>query len=92
MADHTEVQRTVDAAVAKGQYPDRKAAVVGLTKQLIDYQKGTLKGKVALDPVGGVEKIREELWQALLKETGGDEDKAVQLYAEELKKLSEPAR
>lgn len=92
MADHAEVQQTVDAAVAKGQYPDRKAAVAGLTKQLIDYQKGALKGKVAVDPVGGVEKIREELWQALLKEAGGDEERAVRLYGEELKKLGEPSR
>jgi hypothetical protein len=87
MADHAEVQQTVDAALAKGKYPDRKAAVVGLTKQLIDSQKGALKGKVVADPVGGVEKVREELWQALLKEAGGDEARAVQLYGEELKKL-----
>ena len=92
MADHAEVQGAVDAAVEKGKYPDRKAAVAGLTKQLIDYQKGALKGKVSVDPVGSVEKLREELWQALLKEAGGDEDRAVQLYAEEMKKLSEPAR
>jgi hypothetical protein len=92
MADHAEVQKAIDVAVEKGQYPDRKAAVAGLTKQLIDYQKGALKGKISVDPVGGVEKIREELWQALLKQAGGDEDRAVQLYAEELKKLSEPAR
>jgi hypothetical protein len=91
MADHAEVQKAVDAAVAKGQYPDRKAAVAGLTKQLIDYQRGALKGKVSVDPVGGVEKVREELWQSLLKETGGDEDRAVQLYAEEMKKMGEPA-
>jgi hypothetical protein len=89
MADHAEVQGAVDAAVKKGKYPDRKAAVAGLTKQLIDTQKGALKGKVGADPVGGVEKLREELWQALLKEAGGDEDRAVQLYAEEIKKLSE---
>jgi hypothetical protein len=90
MADHAEVQGAVNAAVEKGQYPDRKAAVVGLTKQLIDCQKGSLKGKLDVDPVGSVEKLREALWQALLKEAGGDEDRAVQLYAEELKKLSEP--
>ena len=88
MADHAEVQRAVDAAVEKGKYPDRKAAVAGLTKQLIDYQKGSLKGKVSVDPVSGVEKLREELWQALLKEAGGDEDRAVQLYAEEMKRTS----
>jgi hypothetical protein len=91
MADHAEVQRAVDAAVEKGKYPDRKAAVAGLTKQLVDYQKGSLKGKVDVDPVSGVEKLREELWQALLKEAGGDEDRAVQMYAEEMKKLTEPA-
>jgi DNA polymerase III delta prime subunit len=91
MVDHAEVQGAVDAAVARGQFPDRKAAVVGMMKQLVDYKKGALKGKVAVDPVGGVEKAREALWQALLKEAGGDEEKAVQLYAEELKKLSEPA-
>jgi hypothetical protein len=89
MADHAEVQGAVDAAVKKGQYPDRKAAIAGLTKQLIDYQKGALKGKLNVDPVGGVEKMREELWKTLLEQAGGNEDKAVQLYAEELKKLSE---
>jgi len=91
MADHAEVQGAVDAAVAKGDYPDRKAAIAGLTKQLIDHQKGALKGKVSVDPVAGVEKIRAELWQALMKEAGGDEERAVQLYAEELKKLERPA-
>lgn len=92
MVDHAEVQGAVDAAVAKGQFPDRKAAIVGMMKQLVDYQKGALKGKATIDPVGGVEKAREELWQAMLKEAGGDEDKAAQIYAAELKKISEPAR
>jgi hypothetical protein len=90
MVDHAEVQGAVDAAVAKGQYPDRKAAIVGMMKQLVDYQKGALKGKVNVDPVGSVDKLRGELWQALLKEAGDDEDKAAQLYAEGLKKISEP--
>jgi hypothetical protein len=43
MADHAEVQKAIDVAVEKGQYPDRSAAVAGLTKQLIDHQKGALK-------------------------------------------------
>lgn len=73
----------------KGDYPDRKAAITGLTKQLIDLQKGALKGKLGPDPAGGVDTRLEELWQTLLKQAGGDEDKAVQLYAEELRKLSE---
>jgi hypothetical protein len=90
MVDHAEVQGAVDAAVAKGQYPDRKAAIAGMMRQLVDYQKGALKGKVNVDPVGSVDKLRGELWQALLKEAGDDEDKAAQLYAEELKKISEP--
>lgn len=89
MVDHAEVQGAVDAAVAKGKYPDRKAAIAGMMKQLVDYQKGALKGKVPVDPVGSVEKAREEIWQALLEEAGGDEDKAVELYVEDLKKLSE---
>ncbi len=88
MADYAEVQGAVDAAVKKGQYPDRKAAVAGLTKQLIELQKGALKGKVDADPAA-VERLRNELWQALLKQAGGDEDKAVQLYAAELKKMGE---
>jgi hypothetical protein len=90
MVDHAEVQGAVDAAMAKGQYPDRKAAITGMMRQLVDYQKGALKGKVTVDPVGGAEKTREALWQALLKEAGDDEDKAAQLYAEELKKITGP--
>lgn len=89
MADHAEVQGAVDAAVKKGQYPDRKAAIAGMTKQLIDLQKGALKGKLDADPVGAAERVEAEAWKALLARAGGDEDKAVQLYAEELKKLSE---
>jgi hypothetical protein len=88
MANHAEVQKAVDAAVEKGQYPDRKAAIAGMMKQLVQYQKGALKGKINGEPVSDVEKVRAEVWQALLKQAGGDEDKAVQLYADELKKLS----
>jgi hypothetical protein len=90
MVDHAEVQGAVDAAVAKGQYPDRRTAIVGMMKQLVDYQKGALKGKISADPVGTVDRLRGEIWEALLKEAGGDEDRAARLYAEELKKISEP--
>ncbi len=88
MVDHMTVKGAVDEAVKKGTYPDRKAAIAGMTKQMIDYQKGVLKGKLSVDPVGSVEKVREELWQSLMKQAGGDEDKAVRLYAEELKKMT----
>lgn len=87
MVDHVTVQGAVDEAVKKGTYPDRKAAIAGMTKQLIDYQKGVFKGKLSGGSVDAIEKVREELWQSLLKQAGGDEDKAVKLYAEELKKL-----
>jgi hypothetical protein len=88
MVDHVTVQGAVEEAVKKGTYPDRKAAIAGMTKQLIDYQKGIFKGKLSADPVGSVEKLREELWQSLMKQAGGDENKAVTLYAEELKKIT----
>ena len=35
----------------------RKAAIAGLTKQLVDYQKGALKGKIAGDPVAAVRAV-----------------------------------
>ncbi|OPY27488.1 MAG: hypothetical protein A4E28_01999 [Methanocella sp. PtaU1.Bin125] len=82
------VQGAVDDAVKKGTYPDRKAAIAGLTKQLIDYQKGVLKGKLGGDSVSTIEKMREELWPSLMKQAGGDEDRAARLYAEEMKKIS----
>ncbi|MGA9141243.1 MAG: hypothetical protein WBZ29_13535 [Methanocella sp.] len=88
MVDHVTVQGAVEEAVKKGTYPDRKAAIAGMTKQLIDYQKGVLKGKLSGDPVDVVEKTREEQWQSLMKQAGDDEDKAVKLYAEELKKMA----
>ncbi len=87
MVDHATVQGAVDAAVKKGTYPDRAAAVADMTKQLIDYQKGMLKGRIAGDPVDVIDKTRETLWQSLLKE-GGDEDRAAHLYAAELKKIT----
>jgi len=89
MVDPVTVQGAVDAAIKKGEYPDRKAAIAGMTKQLIDYQKGALKGKISDDPVTAVRKAREALWESLLAQAGGDEDKAAALYAEELKKLGE---
>lgn len=82
------VQGTVDDAVKKGTYPDRKAAIAGLTKQLIDYQKGVLKGKLGGDSVDTVDKMREELWPSLMKQAGDDEDRAARLYAEEMKRIS----
>jgi hypothetical protein len=88
MVDHMTVQVAVDDAVKKGTYPDRKAAIAGLTKQLIDYQKGVLKGKLAGDPVEMVEKMREALWPSLMKQAGDDEDRAARLYADEMKKIS----
>jgi hypothetical protein len=89
MVDPAEVQGAVDAAVRKGEYPDRKAAIAGLTKQLIDYQKGALKGKLAVDPVTGPEQMRAERWKALLAQAGGDEEKAAKLYFEELRKVGD---
>ena len=88
MVDHMTVQGAVDDAVKKGTYPDRKAAIAGLTKQLIDYQKGVLKGKLGGDSVSTIEKMREALWPSLLQQAGGDEDRAARLYADEMKKIS----
>jgi len=92
MVDHVTVQGAVDEAVKKGKFPDRKAAIAGLTKQLIDYQKGVLKGKLDGDPVDTVDRMRGELWQSLLKQAGGDEDRAAHLYAEEMKRISGPGQ
>ena len=88
MVDHVTVQGAVDDAVKKGTYPDRKAAIAGLTKQLIDYQKGVLKGKLGGDPVDAVDKMRGDLWPSLMKQAGDDEDRAARLYAEEMKRIS----
>jgi hypothetical protein len=92
MVDHMTVQGAVDEAVKKGTYPDRKAAIAGLTKQLIDYQKGVLKGKLNGDPVDIVDRMRGELWQSLMKQAGEDEDRAVHLYEEEMQRLSAPGQ
>lgn len=80
-----DVQAEVEAAVRKGQYVDRKDAISGLQKQLVDYQKGALRD--ALKGVQPVGKMEEEAWKDFLEKAGGDEDRAVQLYLEELKKL-----
>jgi hypothetical protein len=83
-----DVQAEVEAAVRKGQYADRATAIAGLQKQLIDYQKGALRDLLkGAEPVASARKVEEEAWKELLAMAGGDEDKAVQLYLEELKKL-----
>lgn len=82
-----DIQIKIDEAVSRGEYPDRKAAIAGLMKQLIDYQKGMLKGQNTVDPVAEVEKVRGERWKALLEQAGGDDGEAARLYAEELKKI-----
>ena len=81
-----DVQAEIDEAVRKGKYVDRKEAIVGLQKQLIDYQRGVLKG--SLKGVPSVSKMEEDAWKELLEKAGGDEEKALKLYLEELKKLS----
>jgi hypothetical protein len=81
------VQAAIDDAVKKGKFPDRNSAIIGLMKELIGYQKGALKGKLKGTPVEGVENLRAGTWKALMDKAGGDEDKAVQLYVDELKKL-----
>jgi len=83
-----DVQAEIEAAVRKGEYADRAAAIAGLQKQLVDYQKGALKDALkGVHPVASVGKMEEEAWKEFLGRAGGDEDKAVQLYLEELKKL-----
>jgi hypothetical protein len=88
MAGGVELQAEIDAAIKRGQFPDRAAAISGMQKQLIDYQKGALKDQLkGVSPVGAPEKLSQDVWKDLLEKAGGDEDKAVRLYAEELKKL-----
>jgi hypothetical protein len=83
-----DIRSEIDAAIKKGQYPDRAAAIVGLQKQLVDYQKGAFKDKLkGVKPIISVETMRGEVWQELLQKVGGNEDKAAELYLEELKKL-----
>jgi hypothetical protein len=87
--DKIDIRGEIEAAIKKGQYPDRAAAVAGMQKQLVDYQKGALKDKLKdVPPVKSVEVIRDSIWKELLQTTGGDEDKAAELYMEELKKLN----
>jgi len=83
-----DLQSEIDAAIKKGQFPDRAAAIAGMQKQLVDYQKGVLKDKLAgVSSVDATEKIGQDIWKDFLEKAGGDEDKAVRLYAEELKNL-----
>jgi hypothetical protein len=82
-----DVQGKIDEAVGRGDYPDRKAAIAGLMKQLIDYQKGMLRGQGTGSPVTEIEKVREERWKALLEQAGGDDEKAARAYIEEIKKI-----
>jgi hypothetical protein len=88
MVEEADLQSEIDAAMKKGQFPDRAAAIVGLQKQLVDYQKGSLKDRLKdVPPVDASEKAGLEIWKEFLDRAGGDEDKAAHLYAEELKKL-----
>jgi hypothetical protein len=83
-----DIQAEIEAAVKKGQFADRKDAIAGLQKQLVDYQRGALKDALRdVQPIASAEKMREEVWAELLRRAGGDEDRAAQLYLEELKKL-----
>ena len=84
-----DVQSKIEEAVTRGDYPDRKAAIAGLMKQLIDYQKGMLKGQSSGNPVDEIEKLRDEKWKALMEKAGGDDEKAIRLYIEEIKKISQ---
>ena len=88
MAGEVDLQAEIDAAIKKGQFTDRGAAIAGLQKQLIDYQKGAMKDTLkSVSPVDATEKISKDIWKDLFEKAGGDEDKAIRLYAEELKKL-----
>jgi hypothetical protein len=86
--ENIDVRAEVEAAVRKGQYADRAAAIAGLQKQLVDYQKGALRDILkGAEPVPSARKVEDDIWKELLEKAGGDEDKAVQLYLDELKKL-----
>lgn len=82
-----DVQGRIENAVKSGQYPDRKAAIAGLVKQLAGHQKGILKNELKGNPVDIVEQTRARRWKEMLEQAGGDEDKAVQLYVDEIKKI-----
>lgn len=84
--ENIDIQAEIDAAMKKGQYSDRKDAIAALQKQLVDYQKGALKD--ALKGAPAVPAMEEAVWKEFLAKAGGDEDKAVQLYLDELKKLN----
>ena len=84
--EKVDIQAEIDAAMKKGQYADRKDAVIALQKELVDYQKGALKDRLRGAPA--VPAIEEDVWTEFLAKAGGDEDKAAQLYLEELKKLN----
>jgi hypothetical protein len=88
MVEPADVQERVDESVRDGKYPDRKAAIAGLTKRLIEAQKGAFRGLPGVDPVVSVEKVREERWKSLLEKSGGDDNEAARLYFEELKKIA----
>jgi hypothetical protein len=83
--EQIDIQAEIDAAMKKGQYTDRKDAIVGLQKQLVDYQKGAFKDLLKGAPATA--KMEEDVWNEFLSKAGGDEDKAALLYLEELKKL-----
>jgi hypothetical protein len=81
-----DIRAEIDAAMKKGQYADRKDAIAALQKQLVDYQKGSFKDLLKGAPAIGT--VEAGAWDELLKKAGGDEDKAVQMYLDELKKLN----
>ncbi len=83
--ERIDIQAEIDAAMKKGQYADRKDAITALQKQLVDYQKGVLKD--ALKGAPAIQVMEDSVWKEFLAKAGGDEDKAVQLYLDELKKL-----
>ena len=83
-----DVRAEIDAAIKKGQFANKEEAISGLQKQLIGYQKGALKDQLKdVQPIKSVEALREKIWAELLAKAGGSEDKAAELYLEELKKL-----
>ena len=83
-----DLRAEIDSAIKKGQFATKEEAIAGLQKQLIDYQKGAMKDKLKdVSPIRSVEALREQIWGELLEKAGGNEDKAAELYLEELKKL-----
>lgn len=80
-----DVQAEIDAAMRTGGYADRKEAIAALQKRLVDYQKGALRP--SLEGAPAVSDMQEAAWKELLAMAGGDEDRAIRLYMEALKKL-----